>query len=148
MPTTFLFSQNKNYKNDLFYGGSIGYFNQNGNFGKIGGFVAIASDNKSVNIFKIDVNANITGMQHQFKIIPEVGLAYYILHDKLAYTGIFIETEITPYTFTPKAGISLFSILDLGIGYGTDLKTKNNYKTIDGLQISIGFNLPFNFNIY
>ncbi|MGJ1316708.1 hypothetical protein ACR78R_29400, partial [Sphingobacterium multivorum] len=60
----------------------------------------------------------------------------------------FVKAELTPYTITPKVGASLFSIVDLGIGYGFDYNTKKNFKPIDGITVSVGVNIPLNFHIY
>lgn len=140
--STFLFSQ----KNDFLYGVSLGYMNQSGNYGKIGAFGEIELGNSSM--LKLDVNANITGMKNKLSIIPETGLTLYVFPNRLGGLGVFAETEFTPYTFTPKAGISLFTFIDFGFGYGFEIQQKNNFKPIEGFQFSFGINLPLNFNVY
>jgi hypothetical protein len=141
------FGQHQSNKNFL-YGGSIGYTNQSGNFGKVGAFGMYGFGNNNLSIIKVDINANITGMQNKVTVIPEIGTTYYFIPSRLAVAGFFVETELTPYTFTPKAGISLLSIIDLGIGYGSEIQQKKDFKSIKGLQFSLGINIPFNFNIY
>jgi len=58
-----------------------------------------------------------------------------------------VKAEITPYTFTPKVGISLMSILDIGLGYGININEKSNFKKIDGFTGSLSINVPLNFFI-
>lgn len=140
--SSFLFSQKHH---DFLYGFSLGYMNQSGNYGKIGAFWEIESGNNSM--LKLDVNANITGMKNKLSIIPEAGLTFYTFPDRLGGLGIFAETEFTPYTFTPKAGLSLFTFIDFGFGYGFEMHQKNNFKSIEGFQFSFGINIPLNFQL-
>ncbi|WP_413531676.1 hypothetical protein [Empedobacter brevis] len=145
--STITFAQSRQQKGQEFlYGPTIGYSNQAGNFGKIGFFGELSIGD--LNLLKLDFNGNFTGMQGTTSIIPEVGLTFYKFPARLGGIGLFAETEFTPYTFTPKGGISLFTFFDIGFGYGIELKQKTNFKTIDGFQFSIGLNLPLNFNIY
>lgn len=141
------FAQSRQQKGQEFlYGPIIGYSNQAGNFGKIGVFGLLSIG--ELDFLKLDINANITAMQGKKSVIPEVGLTYYKFPQRLGGIGIFAETEFTPYTFTPKGGISFFTFFDIGFGYGIEINQKTNFKTIDGFQFSIGLNLPLNFNIY
>lgn len=142
--STFLFSQNHH---DFLYGVSLGYMNQSGNYGKIGAFGEIEFGNSRMNMLKLDVNANITGMRNKLSIIPEAGLTFYTFPDRLGGLGIFAETEFTPYTFTPKAGLSLFTFIDFGFGYGFEMHQKSNFKSIEGFQFSFGINIPLNFQL-
>lgn len=141
------FAQGK-FKNDNFlYGPTIGYANQAGNFGKIGGFVLLDLGENTIS-YKIDANANMAYMRDNFHVIPEIGVTGYINAGELIYSFPFIETEFTPYTITPKVGLSLASFIDFGIGYGIKINEKKDFKPIKGFQFSVGLNLPLNFNIY
>lgn len=93
---------------------------------------------------KIDAGANFTWMGSGTTVIPELGFTYY-----LSNRGIwpFIKAEATPYTLTPKVGISLLSFVDIGLGYGIDINQKSGFKKLDGFTGSINFNLPLNFFI-
>lgn len=139
-------SYKKTSSNESLYGISLSYVNQSGNFGKIGGFYeTVLADNF---IIKLDFNANLTGMRNQFSIIPEFGATVYYLESNTMILGTFLETELTPYSVTPKTGITLFTVMDFGVGYGFDIHQKENFKPIKGFQFSFGLNIPLNFNIY
>ncbi|WP_282629804.1 hypothetical protein [Empedobacter sedimenti] len=145
--STILSAQQRQQKGQEFlYGPTIGYANQAGNFGKIGafGFISIGE----LNFLKLDLNANITGMQGKTSIIPEAGLTFYNFPRRLGGIGFFAETEFTPFTFTPKGGLTIFTVFDLGFGYGIEMRQKENFKSIEGFQVSFGINIPLNFNIY
>ncbi len=120
---------------DVLFGPTIAYQNQSGNFGKIGAFVIFG--NKT--FLKTDVNLNIANMRGQTVVIPELGLTYY------QTPANFYELEITPYTLTPKIGLSLFTFVDIGLGYGFSYNEKNNFKPIKGFTTSINLNIPLNF---
>lgn len=70
---------------------------------------------------KIDTNANYANMRNQSVVIPEIGITYYL--SDIIITP-FAELEATPYTFTPKLGLSICTFLDFGLGYGFKLKEK------------------------
>ncbi|MEG0695704.1 hypothetical protein [Algoriella sp.] len=141
-----LFAQQK-YKNpDFLFGPTIGYTNQAGNFGKIGAFGEVFLGNYYV--LKLDVNANMSYMRDDFQLIPEAGFSFYIMPERSGGLAFFAETEFTPYTFTPKIGLSYITFIDFGFGYGIEMKQKQNFKSIDKFQFSFGLNIPLNFNIY
>ncbi|WP_314242375.1 hypothetical protein [Empedobacter tilapiae] len=131
------------YAQDNFIGGTISYSNQSGNFGRTGLFVLFGLGNNLIS-YKLDANANMAYMRDNFHVIPEIGITGYIAARELLYIFPFIETEFTPYTITPKAGISLASFVDFGFGYGFKINEKDGFKPIKGFQFSIGVNIPFN----
>jgi len=124
------------------WGPSIGYQYQKGSFVKASGWGLFAPNDHQY--IKIDAGANFTWMKKGTTVIPELGVTYY-----LSNAGIwhFVKAEITPYTFTPKVGISLMSILDIGLGYGININEKSNFKKIDGFTGSLSINVPLNFFI-
>lgn len=130
---------------DNLYGFSLGYANQSGNFGKIGAFYTFDFNNSTA--IKIDANANMAYMRDDFQIIPEIGITGYITSLTLFDIFPFVETEFTPYTFTPKAGFSIFTMVDFGFGYGIKLHEKDNFKPIKGFQLSLGINIPLNLHL-
>ncbi|MGX1642011.1 hypothetical protein [Sphingobacterium sp. NPDC055431] len=114
------FSQEKSRKADgWIFGPSIGYQYQSGNFLKASAW-GLFAPNQSQYI-KFDAGANFTWMMDQSTVIPEFGVTYYLNN---VAVWPFIKGEITPYTATAKAGISVFSILELSAGYGFDINTK------------------------
>ncbi len=128
--------------NSWIWGPSIGYQYQSGNFLKLSGWGLFAPNDHQY--MKIDAGANLTWMMNRTTVIPELGVTYY-----LSDSGIwpFLKAEATPYTITPKVGISLMSLVDIGVGYGFDVNQKSGFKKIDGLTGSISVNIPLNFFI-
>ena len=122
------------------WGASAGWQYQSGNFVKLSGWGLFAPNDDQY--IKFNAGANLTWMQNKTTVIPELGITYY-LRNSLIFP--FLQAEVTPYTITPKAGISILSLVDLGIGYGFDMDTKNNFKALKGLTGSITLNIPFNF---
>ena len=124
------------------WGPSIGYQYQKGSFVKVSGWGLFAPNDHQY--IKFDAGANFTWMKKGTTVIPEFGMTYY-----LSNVGVwpFVKAEITPYTFTPKVGISLLSFVDVGVGYGININEKSNFKKIDGFTGSININLPLNFFI-
>lgn len=138
------FSQEKSRKADgWIFGPSIGYQYQSGNFLKASAW-GLFAPNQSQYI-KFDAGANFTWMMDQSTVIPEFGVTYYLNN---VAVWPFIKGEITPYTATAKAGISVFSILELSAGYGFDINTKENFKPIDGFTFGVGLNIPLKFHLY
>lgn len=138
------FSQEKSRKADgWIFGPSIGYQYQSGTFLKASAW-GLFAPNQSQYI-KFDAGANFTWMMDQSTVIPEFGVTYYLNN---VAVWPFIKGEITPYTATAKAGISVFSILELSAGYGFDINTKENFKPIDGFTFGVGLNIPLKFHLY
>lgn len=123
------------------YGPTISYQNQSGNMGKIGGFFLMANDTGTF-AYKIDASANIAHFRNQTIVIPEAGLTLYPFTNNLALP--FFEAEVTPYTLTPKVGISLLTFLEFSLGYGFEIETKQDLKPIKGLTFSVGLCVPIN----
>ena len=124
------------------FGPSVGYHYQNGSFLKISGWGLFAVNQSQY--MKIDGGANFSWMMDQRSIIPELGLTYYLNN---VAVWPFLKGEITPHTATAKAGISVFSILDIAAGYGFDIHTKPDFKPIDGFAFSISLNVPLNLHL-
>ncbi|UIR55801.1 hypothetical protein LZQ00_16235 [Sphingobacterium sp. SRCM116780] len=140
-----LTAQNKTMgeHNNWIFGPSVGYQYQSGNFLKASAWGLFAPN--ATQYMKIDAGANFTWMLGKTTVIPELGFTYY-LNDFVLFP--FVKAELTPYTVTPKVGVSIFSILDIGVGYGFDINTKKDFKPIDGATLSVGLNIPLNFHIY
>lgn len=134
-------SQTAEYPNWIF-GSSIGWQYQKVNFMKVSGWTLFAPNQSQY--VKIDVGANLSWMNSKTTVIPEIGATYY-LSDKLLYP--YVKAELNPYTLTPKIGFSIMSLLDIGVGYGFDVKTKKGIQTLNGFTTSISVNIPFNFHL-
>lgn len=128
--------------NSWIWGPSIGYQYQRGSFFKLSGWGLFEPNDHQY--MKIDAGANLTHMMGKTHIIPEIGFTYY-LGNVLAWP--FLKVEATPYTITPKVGVSLMSMVDLGFGYGIDVNQKSGFKKLDGFTTSLNINVPLNFFI-
>ncbi|MGJ1205789.1 hypothetical protein [Sphingobacterium lactis] len=139
-----LFGQDRPKKADgWIFGPSIGYQYQSGSFLKASAW-GLFAPNQSQYI-KIDGGANFTWMMDGTTVIPELGVTYYLNN---VAVWPFVKGEITPHTATAKAGISVFSILELSAGYGFDINTKKDFKPIDGFTFGVGLNIPLKFHLY
>ena len=140
---TFLSTKGQEKKaNGWIFGPSIGYQYQSGSFLKASAWTLFAPNQSQY--IKFDAGANFTWMMDQTTVIPEFGVTYYLNN---VAVWPFIKGEITPYTATAKAGISIFSILELSAGYGFDINTKENFKPIDGFTVGVGINVPLKLHL-
>jgi len=135
-------SAQENKAKGWIFGPSIGYQYQSGSFLKASAWTLFAPNQSQY--IKFDAGANFTWMLDQTTVIPEFGVTYYLNN---VAVWPFIKGEITPYTATAKAGISIFSMLELSAGYGFDINTKENFKPIDGFTIGVGINVPLKFHL-
>lgn len=126
---------------EFIVGPTISYQSQAGNLLKVGGYYIQPAFQNSVG-FRLDANAQFAYFRDKFVVIPEGSLTFYPTLDNLFIP--FIEGELTPYTVTPKVGISFATILDFGFGYGFNIKTKQDLKPIKGFTFSLGINIPLN----
>lgn len=126
---------------DFLVGPTISYQSQAGNMLKVGGYYLQPLAGNAVGI-KLEANANFAYFRDQFLVIPEGSFTFYPTYSNLIVP--FIEGELTPYTATPKIGLSIATIVEFGFGYGFDIKTKQDLKPIEGFTFSLGFNIPLN----
>lgn len=138
--TAFIFGIHVNAQ-DYLLGSTVSYQSQAGNILKLGGYYVQPFACNTMGL-KVEANAQLAYFRNQFLAIPEGSLTYYPTFNRLIVP--FIETEITPYTLTPKVGLSVATIVEIGLGYGFDIKTKENLKPIKGFSFSVGFNIPLN----
>jgi len=129
--------------NGWIFGPSIGYQYQSGSLLKASAWTLFAPNQSQY--IKFDAGANFAWMLNQSTVIPEFGVTYYLNN---VAVWPFIKGEITPYTATTKVGISVFSLLELSAGYGFNIKTKENFKPIDGFTFGLGINVPLKFHLY
>ncbi len=137
--TLLLISFGKIHAQNPLYGLSVGYQNQSGNMGKIGAFLLTANDEAS-RAYKLDANLNIAHFRNKTLLIPEVGVSLYPYNYGIAIP--FVKAEATPYSITPKVGVSLATFLELGLGY--DFSINDNVKPIKGINVSFNINIPLN----
>ncbi|HUH26018.1 MAG TPA: hypothetical protein VLY87_05290 [Flavobacterium sp.] len=120
---------------------TISYQSQAGNLLKVGGYYLQPLAGNSVGI-KLEANAQMMYFREHFCVIPEGSLSFYPTFDKLFVP--FVESELTPYTITPKIGLSVATMVEFGFGYGFDIKTKPDLKPLKGFTFSLGINIPLN----
>lgn len=138
-----LAAQEKQEHNKWIWGPSLGYQYQKENFLKAS-FWGL-TDLGYANYLRFDAGADMTWEKGKTHIIPELGVTYY-LSAKAVWP--FIKGEVTPYTITPKIGVGVFNLLELGAGYGFDIKTKEGLRPIEGFNFSVGLSLPLNYHLY
>lgn len=91
---------------------------------------------------KLNATADIVWDAGKTFVIPELGVTYYLNN---VAVWPYLKAELTPYTVSPKVGLSLFSLVDVGVGYGWSLQEKKDLGKIEGFNISLGVSVPLNF---
>jgi len=129
-------------KSSWIVGPSVAYQYQSNNFVKLS-FWGL-TDLGYADYLKIDAGADFTCSNKKMHVIPELGLTYY-LNSRLIWP--FIKAEVTPYTISPKVGLGIFNIIELGLGYGWSLKDKKELGPIKGFNFSLGLSLPLNYTL-
>lgn len=136
-------AQDKPKHSKWIFGPSLGYQYQKTSFIKAS-FWGL-TDLGYANYLRVDGGANMTWEEGRAHAIPELGITYY-LSAKGAWP--FVKMEVSPYTVTPKVGVGIFNIFEVGAGYGFDLNTKRGLGPIKGFNISVGLSLPLNYHLY
>src|SRR5690606_17002332 len=88
---------------EVLFGPTISYQSQAGNLLKVGGYYVQPVFGNDVG-FRIDANAQLAYFRNRFLVIPEGGITFYPTFDNAIIP--FAKGEITPYTLTPKVGLS------------------------------------------
>ena len=127
---------------DYLVGPTLSYQFQKGSIVKTGAYFAFPFSGD--HIIRADATANFTWTQSKFAVIPEGALSYY---PQTYVLTPFVRAELTPYTLTPKVGVSLATLLDLDFGYGFSIKKKTDYQTIKGFAVSLRFSIPLNYRL-
>lgn len=143
MSVTATRAQGKQAPNKWIWGPSLGYQYQKNNFLKTSFWGLM--DLGYANYLRIDGGANLSRKSRKTHVLPELGVTYY-LGAKGGWP--FVKGEITPYTITSKVGVGLFNLMEFGVGYGFDLKAREDLGTIKGLSFSVGLSLPLNYHLY
>ncbi|WP_294348008.1 hypothetical protein [Sphingobacterium sp.] len=127
---------------DYLIGPTLSYQFQKGSIIKSGAYFAfpLVGDH----ILRADATANFTWTQKKFAVIPEAAITYY---PQTYVLTPFLRTELSPYTITPKVGLSLATLLDIDLGYGFSINDKKDYNPIKGFAVSLRFSIPLNYRI-
>lgn len=124
-------------------GGTVGYQYQSGSWAKLGGYVQFVGSGSSA--LKVDAGVNTMCSRGDWKFVPEVGLSIYPNANHLL--APFVELEGTPYTVTPKLGVSLVHFVELSLGYGFSYRETDYMKSIRGVQVGLTIQLPLNYGL-
>lgn len=127
---------------DYLVGPTLSYQFQKGNIVKTGAYFAFSFLGE--NILRADATANFTWTQKKFAVIPEAAITYY---PQTFVLPPFVRTEVTPYTVTPKIGVSLATLLDIDFGYGFSIHDKVDYRPMKGFAASLRFSIPLNYKL-
>ncbi|WP_293899633.1 hypothetical protein [Sphingobacterium sp. UBA5670] len=127
---------------DYLIGPTLSYQFQKGSIIKTGAYFAFPFIGD--HILRADATANFTWTQKKFAVIPEAAITYY---PQTYVLTPFLRAEVTPYTVTPKLGISLATLLDLDFGYGFSINDKKDYRPMKGFAVSLRFSIPLNYRI-
>lgn len=129
---------------------NLGYSNLNGNYFKIGPEVYLVQTND--NLIDLSVTANMAYLKDKFIIVPELGIGYQFNSQKIenridpyrSYMhGAFysVRINLSPYNFTPEAGISILGLLEANLGYSFELN-KHDYTTFNGIKFGLTLHIP------
>ena len=128
---------------------NAGYEYWNGNYGRIGTDLYLVQQND--NIISVNANVNLGYMKDEFRAIPEVGIGYLFNFQNNAgdpYSSnmnaafYVLRVDASPWTITPKAGITVLSLLELNAGYAFEFRENKNFKPMDGFRFGLSLHLP------
>lgn len=122
-----------------------GYEYQNSNFGEVGvRFLFLKNDDV---LYRISGSGLMGVVNDEFAIIPKIQgdiLLNFQKNVDIHHAYYFLGgAEITPKYVAPKAGISLFGIIDFTGGYAFQLgDATQNQKVMKGLNLNFAINIP------
>ncbi len=124
---------------------TAGYVYQNQSFGEFGGKLLFLSNDDV--LFRVGASVLMGSANQQFAIMPKVNVDFLLSFQKnvdFYHAHYFIlGAEATTKYVVPKAGLSLFGIVDLTGGYGFSLdKDGINGKEMKGFNINFTINIP------
>ncbi|MCG2792824.1 MAG: hypothetical protein L6262_04655 [Weeksellaceae bacterium] len=124
---------------------TAGYVYEKQSFGEIGGKLLFLSNDDV--LFRIGASALMGSANSKFAIMPKVNADFLLNFQKnvdFYHAHYFIlGAEATNKYVAPKAGVSLFGILDLTGGYGFSVDKEGiNGKELKGLNINFTINIP------
>ena len=124
---------------------TAGYVYQNQSFGELGGKLLFLKNDDV--LFRLGASALMGSANNKFAIMPKVNADFLLNFQKdvdFYHAHYFIlGAEATNKYVAPKAGFSLFGILDLTGGYGFSLDKEGiNGKELKGLNINFTINIP------
>ena len=130
-------------KSNWIIGPSVGYQHQKHDFLKVSAWGL--TDLGYANYLKFDAGTNFTWKEGKTYVVPEMGVSYYLTAKAI---WPFVKAEVNALSVSPKVGIGIFNILELGLGYGFSLKNHKVLGDSKGTNFSIAINVPLNYHLY
>lgn len=123
-------------------GAAVGYKAQNGHWLQAGlDYQWVTTNNWGIGA---DIKANAIYSQEKIKVVPEATLSLYPNANKLV--APYVASGISPYTITPKLGISLAYMLNLEFGYGFSInENSDEIQPINGCSFALSVRYPLNY---
>lgn len=124
---------------------TAGYQYQNNSFAEVGGKILLLSNDDFV--YRLGGSALLGNVNSKFAVIPKLQGDFLIntqknvdvLHSYYFLSGV----ELTPHYVAPKAGFSIFGIVDVSGGYAFPYdKDGIKGKELKGLNFNFTLNLP------
>ncbi len=124
---------------------NVGYVYQNQSFAEVGGKLLFLKTDDV--LFRVGASALMGSSNSKLAIMPKVNADFLLNFQKdvdFYHAHYFIlGAEATNKYIAPKAGFSLFGILDLTGGYGFSIdKDGINGKELKGLNVNFTINIP------
>ncbi len=123
----------------------VGYAYQNQSFGEIGARLLMLKTDDVV--YRVGAAALMGSVNGEFAVMPKVqgDILFNFQRNVDLYHSVYwlVGAEATTKYVAPKAGVSLFGLIDLTGGYGFSLDEKGlKGKKLEGLNINFTLNLP------
>ena len=123
----------------------IGYVYQNQNFGEVGGRLLFLSNDDV--LYRMGASALMGSTDSKFVIMPKVqGDILFNFEKNVDFYHSYyflVGAEATNKYIAPKAGLSLFGIMDITAGYAFSINQKGIYdKELKGFNLNFTFNIP------
>lgn len=124
---------------------SVGYVYQNQSFGEIGSKLLLLNNDNI--LYRVGASAMLGQTNEKFTFIPKIQGDILFNFEKnvdIHHSYYFLTgAEFTSQYIAPKAGISLFGIVDFTAGYAFSINKKGlNGKILEGLNMGISLNIP------
>ena len=124
---------------------NVGYVYQNQSFGEVGGKLMFLKNDDV--IYRLGVAGMMGNANGKFAVMPKVQgdiLLNFQRNVDLYHSFYFLAgAEATTKYIAPKAGVTLFGLLDLTGGYAFPIDNEGiNGKKLKGLNINFTLNLP------
>ncbi|WP_148089206.1 hypothetical protein [Taibaiella sp. KBW10] len=128
--------------NRILYGPSLSYQYQQSSALKLSFFGLKSIRDRQ--LIRLEAGANIIFHDRTTFVVPELAGTLYFTETKYAP---YAKLEINPYTLTPKIGCSIYTILNIDLGYGMHFTPQQKMGLLKGFTASAGIYIPLNFHV-